>query len=202
MQDTPASSLEFVLYTVGPPSSSVVDGRDIETLATNLDALAMEAFMSEVNDQQQHERYQGGRSSPDNSTSAIAASASKPEDVQRLLTLLYKIGEAQTRRENTLHRGISCNICCANPLNGVRFKCLNCVDYDVCSRCEPSCDHYITHVFVKIVIPIPPLANPRTTLLQVFYPGMVMWNSYPVFITSGVFRSVCIGSSIVQLCSF
>ncbi|XP_066922267.1 uncharacterized protein [Clytia hemisphaerica] len=99
------------------------------------------------------------------------STATSSEDVQTLLTLLYKIGEAQSRRENTLHRGISCNICSANPLNGVRFKCLNCVDYDVCSRCEPSCDHDLTHVFVKIAIPIPPLANPRTTLLPVFYPG-------------------------------
>lgn len=102
-------------------------------------------------------------------------SHSPAEDVQTLLTLLFKIGETQSRRENTLHRGISCNICNANPLNGVRFKCLNCVDYDVCSRCEPSCDHDLTHVFVKIAVPIPPLANPRTTLLPVFYPGKCLF---------------------------
>lgn len=104
-------------------------------------------------------------------TTPTETTQSPSEDVQTLLTLLYKIGEAQSRRENTLHRGISCNICNANPLNGVRFKCLNCVDYDVCSRCEPTCDHDLTHVFVKIAVPIPPLANPRTTLLPVFYPG-------------------------------
>ena len=109
---------------------------------------------------------------PTSSSGLRGQQAERPsEDVEILRTLLYKIGEAQTRRENTLHRGISCNICCANPLHGVRFKCLNCVDYDVCSRCEPACDHDITHVFVKIAIPIPPLSNPRTALLPVFYPG-------------------------------
>lgn len=145
----------------GPPSSPG-DGNDMDALGSNLHTLGVEAF-SGVDDQQQQLR--GGNAHNVDGTNG------GPEDVQQLLTLLYKIGEAQTRRENTLHRGISCNICSANPLNGVRFKCLNCVDYDVCSRCEPSCDHDITHVFVKIVIPIPPLANPRTTLLQVFYPG-------------------------------
>ena len=55
---------------------------------------------------------------------------------------------------------------------GVRYKCVNCVDYDVCAKCEPNCDHDITHVLMKISIPIPPLANPRTTLLSVLYPGI------------------------------
>lgn len=93
------------------------------------------------------------------------------KESETLLNLLYSIGESQSKRDYIVHRGISCNICNSNPLTGVRFKCVNCVDYDICSRCEPSCDHDLTHLFLKIIIPIPPLANPRTSLLPVFYPG-------------------------------
>jgi hypothetical protein len=35
----------------------------------------------------------------------------------------------------------------------------------------PQNRHTPTHVFLKIRIPIPPLANPRSALLPVFYPG-------------------------------
>ena len=37
--------------------------------------------------------------------------------------------------------------------------------------CEGSNSHLTTHVFLKIRIPIPPLANPRSALLPAFYPG-------------------------------
>lgn len=89
----------------------------------------------------------------------------------KLLNLLYNLSKVQSDQENIFHRGISCNSCNSNPLTGVRFKCVNCVDYDVCLRCEPFCNHDLTHVLLKIEIPIPPMANPRTTLLPVFYPG-------------------------------
>ena len=88
-----------------------------------------------------------------------------------LLNLLYNIGEDQAKKDSIVHRGISCNICHSNPLTGIRYKCVNCVDYDVCSSCQPACDHDITHMFLKVVIPIPPLANPRSALMPAFYPG-------------------------------
>lgn len=92
---------------------------------------------------------------------------------ENLLNLLYNIGEDQAKSDCVVHRGISCNICNSNPLTGIRYKCSNCIDYDVCSRCEPVCDHEKNHVFLKIVVPIPPLANPRSALLPSFYPGMI-----------------------------
>ena len=93
---------------------------------------------------------------------------------ENLLNMLYNIGEDQARTDCIVHRGISCNICNANPLTGIRYKCSNCIDYDVCARCEPVCDHEKNHVFLKIVIPIPPLANPRSALLSSFYPGKIL----------------------------
>ncbi|KAI9152648.1 hypothetical protein H9P43_009444 [Blastocladiella emersonii ATCC 22665] len=90
---------------------------------------------------------------------------------QNLLNLLYSIAEDQARKEGYIHRGITCNHCGMSPIRGTRFKCSNCVDFDVCENCEAQDVHQKSHVFLKIRIPIPPLANPRTALLNPFYPG-------------------------------
>ncbi|XP_071961280.1 uncharacterized protein [Antedon mediterranea] len=93
------------------------------------------------------------------------------QDNQSLFNLLFNIAEDQSRTEGIIHRGITCNTCSANPICGIRYKCSNCVDYDVCERCEPHDSHNKTHTFMKIKIPIPPLANPRNILMKPFYPG-------------------------------
>ncbi|ORZ33782.1 hypothetical protein BCR44DRAFT_1415683 [Catenaria anguillulae PL171] len=118
------------------------------------------------------------RDSVDNSSAAAAvlgstdsAMAARPAESQNLLNLLYSIAEDQARKEGYVHRGITCNHCGSSPIRGTRFKCSNCVDFDVCENCEAQEVHNKTHVFLKIRIPIPPLANPRTALLNPFYPG-------------------------------
>ena len=40
-----------------------------------------------------------------------------------------------------IHHGISCNGCGANPISGVRFKCQECYEFDVCERCFARCIH-------------------------------------------------------------
>ncbi|XP_071484276.1 uncharacterized protein [Diadema antillarum] len=93
------------------------------------------------------------------------------ESNQSLLNLLFNIAEDQAKKEGYIHRGITCNRCQASPICGIRYKCANCVDFDICERCEPHDRHNRTHTFIKIKIPIPPLANPRTVLFKPFYPG-------------------------------
>eukprot|EP00128_Syssomonas_multiformis_P014226 Colp12_sorted_trinity150504_noHs@11841 len=88
-----------------------------------------------------------------------------------VLNLLHAIAEDQTKKDGYVHRGITCNICRTSPIRGLRYKCANCADYDLCEICETRDEHNRLHVLLKIRIPIPSLANPRTTLLQVFYPG-------------------------------
>jgi len=55
---------------------------------------------------------------------------------QHLLNLLYSIAEDQARKEGYVHRGICCNHCNITPIRGLRFKCANCVDYDLCEVCK------------------------------------------------------------------
>ncbi|KAI8975161.1 hypothetical protein BDF20DRAFT_914127 [Mycotypha africana] len=93
------------------------------------------------------------------------------DDNKNLLNLLYAISENQSMKEGYIHRGITCNKCNMSPIRGVRYKCANCVDFDLCEMCEGSKTHINTHVFLKIRIPIPPLANPRNALLSPLYPG-------------------------------
>ncbi|CAM0142679.1 unnamed protein product [Umbelopsis sp. WA50703] len=92
------------------------------------------------------------------------------DESKTLMNLLYAIAENQTRK-GYIHRGITCNKCSTSPIRGLRYKCANCVDFDLCETCEAGNNHNSTHVFLKIRIPIPPLANPRSALLPAFYPG-------------------------------
>ncbi|KAI9783020.1 MAG: hypothetical protein M1816_001634, partial [Peltula sp. TS41687] len=89
---------------------------------------------------------------------------------QSLLNLLYHIAEDQARREGYIHRGVRCNSCGTLPIRGVRYRCSNCADYDLCEACECQQVHHKTHLFYKVRIPAPFLANPKQTQ-PVWYPG-------------------------------
>ncbi|XP_071816284.1 uncharacterized protein [Apostichopus japonicus] len=93
------------------------------------------------------------------------------QDHQSLLHLLFQIAEDQAQREGFVHRNITCNVCRTSPVCGLRYMCANCIDFDVCERCEPVVNHDKTHVFVQIRRPIPPLASPRSALFKPLYPG-------------------------------
>ncbi|KAG0057379.1 hypothetical protein BGZ83_010838 [Gryganskiella cystojenkinii] len=88
-------------------------------------------------------------------------------DGLQLMNLLYAIAEDQA-----VKGGITCNSCRTVPIRGLRYKCANCQDYDLCEGCEAAEVHIKSHVFMKIRIPIPPLANSRTRKLTPFYPGI------------------------------
>ena len=93
-----------------------------------------------------------------------------PKEGQSLLNLLYHIAEDQARREGYIHRGVTCNSCGSMPIRGIRYRCANCVDYDLCETCEAMQVHPKTHLFYKVRIPAPFLGNPRQAQ-PVWYPG-------------------------------
>lgn len=98
-------------------------------------------------------------------------------DGLQLMNLLYAIAEDQAVKEGHIHRGITCNHCRIVPIRGLRYKCANCQDYDLCEGCEALEVHIKSHVFMKIRIPIPPLANSRNKKLPSFYPGIPQGNT-------------------------
>ncbi|KAI9771758.1 MAG: hypothetical protein M1839_002723 [Geoglossum umbratile] len=89
---------------------------------------------------------------------------------QSLLNLLYHIAEDQARREGYVHRGVTCNSCGNLPIRGIRYRCANCIDFDLCETCEAMQVHPKTHLFYKVRIPAPFLGNPRQAQ-PVWYPG-------------------------------
>lgn len=93
------------------------------------------------------------------------------EEEMNRLHLLYRMAEEQATREGYIHRGINCSSCNQLPIRGIRFRCANCSDYDLCEQCEANEAHIKTHVFLKIKVPIPYLGNPGHTALPAYYPG-------------------------------
>ena len=96
----------------------------------------------------------------------------RPEgaDVDRMMKLLFHIAEDQARQDGYVHRGVSCSSCNVYPLRGIRYRCLNCADFDLCETCEAQQIHIKTHVFIKIRIPTTSLGNPKLEQ-AVWYPG-------------------------------
>ncbi|CAL1694541.1 unnamed protein product [Somion occarium] len=56
-----------------------------------------------------------------------------------------------------IHAGVRCDVCKTKPLEGVRFKCLDCPNYDLCRSCvadpEARKHHDLTHTFWPIPEP-------------------------------------------------
>ena len=59
---------------------------------------------------------------------------------------------------NAAHIGSVCANCDARPIYGMRFRCAFCIDYDLCSNCEPQSKsiHNSKHEFVVMKNPLPP----------------------------------------------
>ncbi|KAF9972696.1 hypothetical protein BGZ73_004165 [Actinomortierella ambigua] len=111
--------------------------------------------------------------------SAVPGEEVKSHEGFQLMNLLYAIAEDQAKKEGYIHRGITCNSCNTIPIRGLRYKCANCPDFDLCEACEAADIHNKNHVFLKIRVPIPPLANPRTPLVAPFYPGTPHGHTLP-----------------------
>ncbi|KAL8714602.1 MAG: hypothetical protein Q9220_001550 [cf. Caloplaca sp. 1 TL-2023] len=117
-----------------------------------------------------HERETIDETQTNRSAASGEADDSGVSQDQPLMNLLYRIAEDQAKKEGFIHRGVSCNCCNAMPIRGVRYRCSNCHDYDLCEQCEALQVHDKTHLFYKIRIPVPFLSVP-TQPAEVWYTG-------------------------------
>ena len=94
------------------------------------------------------------------------------EDDERrnVMSLVYRVAEDEARKDNYVHRGVMCNGCRIQPIQGIRYSCANCPDYDLCEDCEAHQIHIQTHIFYKVRIPAPLLGYHRPTA-PTWYPG-------------------------------
>lgn len=58
--------------------------------------------------------------------------------------------KATPTKNETIHSGVSCDICQIHPIMGARFKCSVCRDFDLCSKCEQGNNHPAEHSLVLI----------------------------------------------------
>ena len=47
-----------------------------------------------------------------------------------------------------VHGRVTCDVCGTNPIQGIRYKCSVCPDFDLCEKCEAQKGH--THPLLKI----------------------------------------------------
>lgn len=78
----------------------------------------------------------------------MAAPSSMPSRNNNWSVLQWK------NRHHPVHQGVTCDLCGESPITGIRYKCLNCRDYDLCIKCETSHPHDKSHVFAKIHTPV------------------------------------------------
>jgi Ca2+-binding EF-hand superfamily protein len=88
---------------------------------------------------------------------------------QNIVQLLFRVSEEATRKNAYVHRGCECNSCGVVPIRGIRYRCANCADYDLCESCESQGLHFKTHIFYKIKVPAPSF-GPRH-MQPVWYTG-------------------------------
>ncbi|KAI1465347.1 uncharacterized protein F4812DRAFT_438383 [Daldinia caldariorum] len=88
---------------------------------------------------------------------------------ENIVTLLFRVSEDNARRNAYVHRGCQCNACGMVPIRGIRYRCANCADFDLCEVCESQGLHNKTHVFYKVKIPAPPFGTRHVQ--PSWYPG-------------------------------
>ncbi len=82
----------------------------------------------------------------------FAVQKSKSEELKVLEEILQVMKEIKDSTKLKLskieHKGVFCNMCNQQDIQGVRYKCHTCADYDICESCESKNIH--PHNFIKI----------------------------------------------------
>uniref|UniRef100_A0A646QCX9 Sequestosome-1 n=1 Tax=Hemiscolopendra marginata TaxID=943146 RepID=A0A646QCX9_9MYRI len=79
----------------------------------------------------------------------ITAIKAQKSDVLKLCIQKPRHGRRSSKQDpSELHQGVSCDGC-DGEVCGMRYKCLQCVDYDLCSACENKSTHP-EHLMIRI----------------------------------------------------
>ena len=54
------------------------------------------------------------------------------------------------KNEIVTHKNTKCSVCGESPIKGIRYKCLYCTRYDLCSECEKKCGKKHGHPLLKL----------------------------------------------------
>ena len=110
---------------------------------------------------------------------------------------LYRFREFRYERE--IHTGIKCDGCHACPLEGVRFKCLLCVDVDFCSGCKEAHAHQQFLYLPKALDSGWEQLLPRLLLSSFAIPGIDFTKPPPSGLNDGLFNLLTSGLPPAEL---
>ena len=71
----------------------------------------------------------------------------------------YDLRVFDTAPSGTIHTNIICDSCLENNVHGIRWKCCDCNDYDLCNPCYMNDKHDLEHAFVRIDTPVSTAVN-------------------------------------------
>ncbi|CAH1773055.1 unnamed protein product [Owenia fusiformis] len=75
------------------------------------------------------------------------------------------------------HDGTMCDTCRQQPIFGIRWKCAECVNYDLCSVCYHGDKHNLRHRFYRITapgsdrVPVEPRRKSKKITIRGIFPG-------------------------------
>jgi len=61
--------------------------------------------------------------------------------------------KSQPVNEISIHHGVTCDICNTEPIIGIRYKCMTCVDFDMCEFCHKD-NHPKEHPLITLQKPV------------------------------------------------
>ena len=65
-----------------------------------------------------------------------------------------KVNTFDLNQNEIIHKDIKCNNCGKENIKGIRYKCLQCSNFNLCGECESYLDHEPNHILIKIRKPI------------------------------------------------
>ena len=86
-------------------------------------------------------------------TGTIAKPKGRKNSLSNFDALYGDIPNVASGSNIEFHWGTSCSKCRCNPIQGIRYKCAICSNYDLCPNCEKIPDvHDKSHPFIKLNI--------------------------------------------------
>ena len=75
------------------------------------------------------------------------------QEILRVFVKFVKEGQTVLNIVPSKHVGVICDGCNRSPIVGIRYKCLQCFDYDLCESCADRQLIHSDHVMAKIRTP-------------------------------------------------
>ncbi|CAG2190226.1 TRPM2 [Mytilus edulis] len=75
------------------------------------------------------------------------------QEIQLCQIGMKKLKDRHEKKE-VKHTNVTCDECYTYPLRGIRWKCLHCDSYDLCTVCYMADEHNVSHIFSRIKVRI------------------------------------------------